>query len=69
MMGKDDGTNVFRESKAGSLLTSTPDRSRLGRTRLRLSCDEYHKQCCGSLMGPVGKANCECSPAVGSLEE
>ena len=66
---KDDETNVFHGPKAASLLTSTLDISRLGKTTLLLSCDEYHKRCCGSLRGPVGKANYECSPGVGSLKE
>ena len=66
---KDDETNVFHGPKAASLLTSTLDKSRLGKTMLPVSYDGYHKRCCGSLRGLVGRANYECSPGVGSLLE
>ena len=64
----EDGTNVFRESKEVSLLTSTLDMRYLQKTMLLFSCDEYHMQCCGSWRDPVGRAICERSHAACSLK-
>ena len=65
---EEDGTNVFRRSKEGILMTSSRERWCLEKTRLRISCDEYHMRCCGWLRGLVERAICECSPAIGSLK-
>jgi hypothetical protein len=65
---EEDGTNVFREPKVVNLLTSTPERCRLERTKTLLSCGEYHTQCYGSLRDPLGRAICERFLAIGSLK-
>jgi hypothetical protein len=66
---KKDRSNVFHGSKVASLLTSTPDRSHLGKTMTLFSCDEYHVRCCGWLKGLAERAICEYSPAIGSLKK
>ena len=66
-IGEEDGANVFHEPKEASRLISTPERCCLQKTRLRFSYDEYHMRCCGSSRGPVGRAICECSPGIDSL--
>ena len=65
----EDGTNVFRESKEVNLLTSTPERCYLERTKKQLSFDEYRMRCYGLLRDPVGRANYERFPAIASLKE
>ena len=65
---KEDRSNVFHGSKVVSLLTSTPDRSHLGKAMTLFSCDEYHVRCCGWLRGLAERAICEYSPAIGSLK-
>ena len=64
-----DGTNIFRGSKEGILMTSSPERCCLEKTKLRFFCDEYRMRCCGSSRGPVGIAICECFRAIGSLKD
>ena len=51
-----------------SLLTSILEIFSLGKTNLQISCDEYHMRCYGSLMGPEGRATCECSLVIVSLK-
>jgi hypothetical protein len=66
--GKQDRTNVSRGPREVNLLTSIPGIFYLGKTNLRVSCDEYYMRCYGSLMGPMGRAICECSLVVVSLK-
>ena len=66
--GKRDRTNVFRGAREVNLLTSILEIFSLGKTNLQISCDEYHKRCYGSLMGPVGRAICKCSLVIVSLK-
>jgi hypothetical protein len=61
-------TNVFREPKEVNLLTSTPEKCCLERTKALLSCGEFHTQCCGSLRDPWGRAICGRFLAIGSLK-
>ena len=65
---KEARTNVFRESKAVILLTSTLERCCLQKTKMQFSCDEYCMRCYDSLRDPVGRAICECCLAIGSLK-
>ena len=51
-----------------NLLTSILEIFFLGKTNLQISCDEYHMRCYGSLMGPEGRATCECSLVIVSLK-
>ena len=61
-------TNVFRESKEVTLLTSILDRFCLERTTLPFSCDEYRMRWYDSSMGQVARAIYEFRSAIGSLK-
>jgi hypothetical protein len=61
--------NVFRESKEVILMTSTPERCCLEKTKMPFSCDRYHMRCYDSLRDPVGRAICERFLAFASLTD